>query len=206
MAESKTIQVLLADDTPEVRSSVERRLATRDVAVQAFSNAQDLLERLQSLAPENMPTAVITDYVLPDMRGDVLVKKILSAYPRLPLIVVSGQDLRGSIRSYGLGAYAVMQKPLDYNELMVILRELAQTDQVAMEIAGSMKDITEFDTCLVWELDKKNYPNYRITGWVGTDREFASKSIMSEKKYPRITELKIGEAIFEKDIQNCKYF
>lgn len=206
MAEPKPIRVLLADDTPEVRSSVERRLATRDVAVQAFSNAQDLLERLQSLAPENMPTAVITDYVLPDMRGDVLVKEILKTYPRLPLIVVSGQDLRGSIRSYGLGAYAVMQKPLDYNELMVILRELSETDQVAMEIAGSLKDITEFDTCLVWELDKKNYPNYRITGWAGSDREFPLQTVMSENNYPRIVKLKKGKALFIEDVHKVDYF
>lgn len=206
MAESKPIRVLLADDNPEIRRSVERRLAIRGVAVQAFSNAQDLLERLQSLAPENMPTAVITDYVLPDMRGDLLVREILTSYPRLPLIVVSGEDVRGSIRSYGLGAYAVMQKPLDYNELMVILRELAQTDQVAMEIAGSMKDITEFDTCLVWELDKKNYPNYRITGWVGTDREFASNSVMWENKYPRIAKLKKGKALFIEDVHKVDYF
>ena len=201
MAEPKPIRVLLADDTPEVRRSVERRLPIRGVDVQTFSNAQDLLKRLQSLAPENMPTAVITDYVLPDMRGDVLVKEILKTYPRLPLIVVSGEDLRGSIRSYGLGAYAVMQKPLDYNELVVLLRELSETDQIAMEITGSLKDITEFDTCLVWELDKKDYPNYHIIGWAGLDRDFAIKTIMSEKQHPRITILKKGAAIFLDDIQ-----
>jgi len=206
MAESKPIRVLLTDDNPEVRNSVERRLATRGVAVQALSNAQDLLERLQSLTPENIPTAVITDYVLPDMRGDVLVKKILSAYPRLPLIVVSGQDLRGSIRSYGLGAYAIMQKPLDYNELMVILRELSERDNVAMEIAGNLKNITEFDTCLVWELDRKNYPNYHITGWAGIDRSFALKTIMAEGKYPRIAELKKGAPIFLEDLQKVDYY
>lgn len=206
MAESKPIRVLLADDNSEVRSSVERRLFIRGVAVQAFSNAQDLLERLQSLASENMPTAVITDYVLPDMRGDVLVKEILKTYPRLPLIVVSGQDLRGSIRSYGLGAYAVMQKPIDFNELKVLLLELADADQVAMEIAGSLKDITEFDTCLVWELDKKDYPNFRITGWAGTDREFASNSVMWENKYPRIAKLKKGKALFIEDVHKVDYF
>lgn len=206
MAEPKPIRVLLADDTPEVRRSVERRLPIRGVDVQTFSNAQDLLKRLQSLAPENMPTAVITDYVLPDMRGDVLVKEILKTYPRLPLIVVSGEDLRGSIRSYGLGAYAVMQKPLDYNELVVLLRELSETDQIAMEITGSLKDITEFDTCLVWELDKKDYPNYHIIGWAGLDRDFAIKTIMSEKQHPRITILKKGAAIFLDDIQKIDYY
>nr|MBP8238521.1 GAF domain-containing protein [Saprospiraceae bacterium] len=206
MAESKPIRVLLADDNPEVRNSVERRLSIRGVNVQTFSNARELLAHLHALSPDDMPTAVITDYVLPDMSGELLVREILTSYRRLPLIVVSGQDLRGSIRSYGLGAYAVMQKPLDYNELMVILRELSETDQVAMEIAGSLKDITEFGTCLVWELDKKDYPNYRITGWAGTDREFASKTIMWENKYPRIAKLKKGKALFIEDVHKVEYF
>ncbi|HRK81992.1 MAG TPA: GAF domain-containing protein [Saprospiraceae bacterium] len=206
MAESKLLRVLLADDNPEVRNSVERRLSKRGVNVQTFSNARELLAHLHTLSPDDMPTAVITDYVLPDMSGDQLVREILTSYRQLPLIVVSGEDMRGSIRSYGLGAYAVMQKPLDYNELIVILRELSETDQVAMEIAGSLKDITEFGTCLVWELDRKDYPNYRITGWSGCDREFASTTIMWENKYPRITKLKKGKALFIEDVHKVDYF
>lgn len=202
MSEDKKIRVLLADDEEYIRNSMIRRLKNFEVI--AFSTAEALLNHLQSYAPGKLPLAVITDYVFPEMTGEALVKELLKSYPKLPIIVISGEDMRGSIQTYGQGAYAVMSKPVDYNELIATLRELESADKVAIDIAQNLKNITEFDCCLVWEMDKKDYPNYHIIGWAGIDRNYLSITNMQEGIYPRLKKLHSGEPMFLAEVSRSK--
>jgi len=192
----KKVKVLVVDDDYMYRDDLTRRLKIRDAEAKTFSTAEDLIAHLIALPPDDYPTAILTDYVLPGMGGEAWIKKLLKEYPQLPIIIMSGMDIRGSIRAYGMGAYAVMPKPLDYNELMVTLRELSKLDEVAMQIARNVKNITEFDCCLLWELDKLDYPYYKITGWVGIDRDFLTIMKMDESKHPRLGKLRKGELLF----------
>lgn len=198
--EQKTIKVFVVDDDEGIRNDLTRRLKIRDAEAKTFSTAEDLIAHLITLPPDDYPTAVLTDYVLPGIGGEALIKKLLKEYPQLPIIIMSGMDIQGSIRAYGMGAYAVMPKPLDYNELMVTLRELLRMDDVAMQIARNVKNITEFDCCLLWELDKQDYPYYKITGWAGIDRGFLTIMKMDESKYPRLKKLRKGELLFFPEI------
>ncbi|MFM9950125.1 MAG: GAF domain-containing protein [Saprospiraceae bacterium] len=198
--EQKMIKVFVVDDDEGIRNDLTRRLKIRDAEAKTFSTAEDLIAHLITLPPDDYPTAVLTDYVLPGIGGEALIKKLLKEYPQLPIIIMSGMDIQGSIRAYGMGAYAVMPKPLDYNELMVTLRELLRMDDVAMQIARNVKNITEFDCCLLWELDKQDYPYYKITGWAGLDRDFLTITKMKEVEYPRLKHLRKGELLFFPEI------
>lgn len=206
MSEDKKIRVLLADDDEGFRKSTIKRLGLRNVEVESFDSTETLLMHLKTYSKDNLPLAVITDYVIPEMGGEALVKELLKEYPKLPIIVVSGEDMRGSIQTYTLGAYAVMQKPLDYNELMVTLQELKNADKVAMDIALNLKNITEFNCCLVWELDKQDYPNYRIVGWAGIDRNYITINKMNEYDYPRLKNLPKGKPIFIAEIEQSQEY
>lgn len=199
---TEQIKVLIADDEENIRKDLVRRLKFRDIAAEALPSATALLEHLNKLSPENWPTAVLIDYVLEDMQGAKLVQLLLDNYPHIPIIVISGMDLQGSIHAYGMGAYAIMQKPIDYNELKITLQELAERDEVAMRIAKDIKGITEFSCCLLWQLDRQNYPNYRITGGEGkgVDKDFIRNTIMNAKEYPRLRQLRKGKAKFYLDV------
>jgi GAF domain-containing protein len=206
MTQEPEIRILITDDDASFIGSTVRRLNSRGIKTDVATNARELFDRLRGYPKDKMPDAALIDYSLPDMGGGELMEKLLKTYPSLPIIVVTGLDVGGSVRAYGMGAYAAMQKPLDYNELNVILKELTEADKVATQIAANLNSITEFTACLVWELDKQDFPSYRITGWAGVDREFKSKSRMREEAYPRVSELKKGEAGFLEDVQKVDYY
>ena len=203
------ISILIADDEAAIRRDLIRRLKFRKVEVEgAYESAADLLDHLNGLNSEEWPTALLIDYVLEDMQGETLIKRLLDEYPHIPIIVVSGLDLKGTIRAYGMGAYAIMQKPIDYNELKITLQELANRNEVATRIARDIKRITEFSCCIVWQLDRLGFPNYRITGFEGKgiDKDFIRTTIMNESNFPRITKMKKGIPLFCPEIGKNKIY
>lgn len=182
----RIIKVLAVDDSETLRKDLENRLLIREVEVTAFSSGEELLSKLAAIKEtEELPTAVLMDYILGNNNSEPIIAKLREQHPWLPIIIYSGLDLRGSIKAYGMGAYALMQKPLDFSELVVILKELANTDALTTGLARDLCEITEFDTCLVWQLNKK-YNDYRVTGFHGADREFAFNTLMTKEKYQRI--------------------
>lgn len=190
----------MVDDEELIREAVKAQLEARGVAVTDFSGGKEMLEALAKL--EKHPTAVLLDYVMQPMSGEELLQHLQKNYARLPVIVYSGLDLQGSAQAYGKGAYATMHKPLDYSELMDTLKELANLVEVFMSLAEDMLQITGFDYCFVWQLDRKQN-DYRIVGQAGEiRREFMHDTRMSEEEFPRIKKLKAGGVAFWEDVRD----
>ncbi|OPZ83391.1 MAG: C4-dicarboxylate transport transcriptional regulatory protein DctD [bacterium ADurb.Bin429] len=84
MSEKKT--VLLVDDEADIRELYKLVLESAGFTVIAESNAADALKRLTAHAVD----LVITDYQMPEMRGDQLIGVIREQYPGLPTILASG--------------------------------------------------------------------------------------------------------------------
>jgi GAF domain-containing protein len=196
--EQEKIIIYIADDDEDVlRTQMESWEDTPGFLPCGFSSVVKLLDALKSPAP--LPVALLMDFVM-DGGGELLLKDLRKQYPELPIIVYSGLDTYGSIRAYTMGAYSVMQKPLDFNELRVIVKELADQQEMFKRLVRDMLDITGFDTCLVWQFDKP-CKNYRIVGWsADIDRGFVKKTSMDELRYPRILDLKAGQVQFVEDV------
>ncbi|WP_367388192.1 GAF domain-containing protein [Lewinella sp. LCG006] len=201
---NKRPNIIIVDDDVQFVKDLQRQLKYRDVQVDHVFNAgNELLEHLTNLGKENIEyTAVLIDFVLPDVSGRELVNQLIKDYPKLDVIVMSGQDLQGSIRAYAMGAYAIMSKPIDYNELTFTLEELTHRNQIADHIAEDLRIITGFDCILVWEIVWDDYPNYRITGHVGkgADRDFVEKTRMDAVNYPRVRKMQSGNSVYYEDI------
>ncbi len=89
--ENKIIKTLLIEDNPDDAELMKRRLSkSADVAF-AVTVARTLQEGLTKLN-QTVPDLIICDLGLPDSHGLDTVKKILSAAPQIPLVVLSGFD------------------------------------------------------------------------------------------------------------------
>jgi GAF domain-containing protein/DNA-binding response OmpR family regulator len=198
------ITLFFADDDPNIRDSAELFWESQEVEAQAFESGTTLLIALRSNS-ENLPTAVLIDYVM-EGGGEELVNTLSKEFPEIPIIVCTGQDIKGSMLAFNLGAYAIMQKPLDLNELHDILKELRGEERIFSQMANDAKSILGFDTSIVWQYDKVK-KGYRVAGWSGDlDREFELENTLTKTEYPRIEKLEKGVVYYTANVQATKEY
>jgi DNA-binding NtrC family response regulator len=120
MAEKHPLRVLVVDDELLIRWSIAETLSK---AGHTVVQAADGAGAIAALNGSSMPIdAVVLDYRLPDSNDFALLGKIRALAPGSPVILVtahgSPEITKGAL---DLGAYAVMGKPFDVDELKDLL-------------------------------------------------------------------------------------
>ena len=115
--------ILVVDDEPSVRTLIERILTRRGYAVLAASGAEEAL-RLNS---EHEVDAVVTDVMLPSLKGPALVEELRRHRPQLRALFISGFTSEALVQDgLSLAEVAFVQKPFTGEELTSRLRELLE--------------------------------------------------------------------------------
>jgi two-component system cell cycle sensor histidine kinase/response regulator CckA len=122
--------VLLVDDEEPVLRLAQRALARQGWRVIAASGGDEALARLEILGPDEMPQAVVSDMVMPDMDGAALVRAVRKRLdaPHLPALLVSGYA-EASLRTALIESDRVGFLPKPY-----ALKQLA--DRLAQQVAA----------------------------------------------------------------------
>jgi CheY-like chemotaxis protein len=111
-------RILLADDQPEVRSTIKLLLRLDEHSVAEAGNGREALD----LFRPNLFDLVITDYAMPEMRGDELAENLKRLAPSQPILM-----LTGSVEALG-GAKnpvdALLRKPFSLGELRRVIAQL----------------------------------------------------------------------------------
>ena len=111
-------RILLADDQQEVRELLALMLGMDEHIVTEARNGR---EALDLFAPERFDL-VITDYLMPLMKGDELARNIKRLAPSEPILMVTGSageldGIRGSVD-------AVLNKPFVFEDLRQAVAQL----------------------------------------------------------------------------------
>jgi len=108
-------RILVVDDEPSIRTLFSEVLGQRYECV----NAADAQEALNCLAEQQF-ALVITDVQMPGLSGVELLRKILSDFPEVAVIMVSGIDrTQRVIDMLRLGAFDYLIKPCDLDVLQL---------------------------------------------------------------------------------------
>ena len=120
-SEHQSETILVVDDEPSVRTLIEKILTMRGYAVLAASDAEEALR----LNREHEVDAVVTDVMLPSMKGPELVEKLRLHQPQLRALFISGFT-SDALLDGGLSPedVAFVQKPFTGEALSSRLREL----------------------------------------------------------------------------------
>ncbi len=125
MPRSPRATVLVVDDEPYVRDSLATLLGRRGYEVRTAGGAEE------ALRTENLDGAdlVISDLKMPGEDGVSLLGRLGAKEPELPVIVLTGHGtVSSAVECLKLGAVDYLLKPVDPEELMVVLdRALGQT-------------------------------------------------------------------------------
>ncbi|MFN7131696.1 MAG: sigma-54-dependent transcriptional regulator [Myxococcales bacterium] len=128
---SRTGKLLIVDDDPSERDTLAelvREWGHR--ADTAFDGASAL-----RMAAEIHPQVIITDLVMPNMDGMVLLKSLRDANPETVVVILTGQgsvDL--AVDAIRQGAYDFIEKPLDTQKLRLVLERALEKHSTQREV------------------------------------------------------------------------
>jgi CheY-like chemotaxis protein len=139
--------VLVVDDEAAVRLALKRVLDRAGYAVRTASNAQEGMAELRAQPAD----IVITDIIMPKTDGVELIRAIVSEFPRVRIVAISGGGSYGigeykpnaiTTTAYlsaaqSAGAHAVLTKPFGASDVLqaIAMRVLVVDDDEAIRAA-----------------------------------------------------------------------
>jgi putative nucleotidyltransferase with HDIG domain len=114
-------RILIVDDEPGVLRGLERALAKRGWEVVSESSA----ERALALVKDTSPDVVISDYLMPEMRGDELLNRLEERHPDAIGILLTGCGDWGVAKD-GVNrghAFRLLEKPWEEGEVARVVGE-----------------------------------------------------------------------------------
>lgn len=113
-------RILVVDDEPMVCDAVEMMLAFDGHAVQTATSGAEALNHLG----HNPFDLVITDYAMPQMKGDELAQRIKQINPAIPIVMITAHaEVLESTGTPLTGIAMVISKPFMLETLREAIRQ-----------------------------------------------------------------------------------
>lgn len=113
--------ILIVDDERRYADMLARRLELRGLVCEVCYNGRTALERL---AEKGIPV-VILDLQLPDLYGVEVLRRISTDHPGTSVVILTGHGTKKDRKAcMALGAHFFMNKPLDIDHLLDIIRQI----------------------------------------------------------------------------------
>jgi DNA-binding NtrC family response regulator len=116
------MRVLFVDDEEELVSAVVERLDLRGVEAVGVTSGAAALQRIEERDFE----VVVLDVKMPGLGGLDVIKRIKQRHPAVQVVMLTGhgssEDAEEGLR---LGAFDYLQKPIDIEVLLEVLRKAA---------------------------------------------------------------------------------
>lgn len=112
-------QVAIVDDDASLRRAMLGLCKAYSFRAKAYASAHEFLDALRT----DQPDCLILDSHLPEMNGLQLLNHLAASGPKIPTIVITGNDRSETRRQYVLaGASAFLLKPVDVETLVSTIR------------------------------------------------------------------------------------
>ncbi len=134
-------RLLVVDDEQTLLEMAVRRLERMSYQVISAGSGE---EAMAILADQEVDV-LITDFRLPGMDGCEIITQALQLYPLLQSIVVTGySDVRSAIHAMGAGAFNYLQKPIDFNELNVVIEKGLDKRRLLQEVQTKQQQLEDY--------------------------------------------------------------
>jgi two-component system nitrogen regulation response regulator NtrX len=181
-------RILIVDDEQGIRATLGQLLEFEGYEVRAVGNAVDALAEYQKQRPD----LVFLDVKMAGIDGVEALKKIKELDQTAIVVMISGHaTIQTAVEATQLGAYDILEKPLDTDRILVTLRNalqhldlheenarLRETIQSRYEIVGRSYGIR----LVIDKIDRvaKTPARVLVTGENGTGKELVARAIHSQ--------------------------
>lgn len=139
MATNPRIHIL--DDDPSFGKLLAANLGREGkFRIEVFTNPTEFLGRVAG----DLPDAVITDLVMPELDGVEVTRRLRAAYPLLPVFVLTAHgEIESAVEALKAGATEYLTKPVNMEELVTFLRRSLEERPLREEAAGLKDELKE---------------------------------------------------------------
>ena len=191
-------RILIVDDEQGIRAALGQLLEFEGYEVRSVGNAVDGISEYQKQRPD----LVFLDVKMAGIDGVEALKKIKEIDPSAVIVMISGHaTIQTAVEATQLGAYDILEKPLDTDRILVTLRNalkhldlheenarLKETIQSRYEIVGKSYGVR----AVIDKIERvgKTPARVLITGENGTGKELVARALHSQSS-------RAGEAFVE---------
>src|SRR4051812_26172689 len=123
-------RILVVDDEANARTALAELLRDQGFDVEMAADAFKALGKYEAFAPH----VVVTDLHMPGMDGIELVTKIrASDEPAAVIVMTAFGDVSSAVQAMRAGASDYLTKPLEFDELVLVLERVLETQQLVRE-------------------------------------------------------------------------
>ena len=178
-------RILVIDDEQGIRAALGQLLEFEGYEVRTVANATDGIAEYQKWRPH----LVFLDVKMAGMDGMEALKRLRELDPSATVVMISGHaTIRTAVEATQAGAYEILEKPLDTDRILVMLRNalshldlqeenarLKQSIEAPFEIVGK----TPVMRALMEKIEKVAATPARvlITGENGTGKELVARAL-----------------------------
>jgi DNA-binding NtrC family response regulator len=113
-------KILVIDDEPILRDSLEVALKTSDYEVLTARTGEEGLEQFRK---EN-PDLILLDHWLPGINGDEVLRRIKEEEPEIPIIVMTAQgSIEMAVSLMKMGAFDFLVKPFELDQVEDLIKK-----------------------------------------------------------------------------------
>jgi FixJ family two-component response regulator len=133
-----TPTVFVVDDDAALREALETLLVNAGWKVELFASAEAFLKR-EVVA---LPRCLILDVNLPDLDGLALQERLARSRREMPIIFITGYgSIPMTVRAMKAGAFEVLPKPFDGEQLLVTVRHALERSRSALDQEAALRPV-----------------------------------------------------------------
>lgn len=207
-------KILVIDDDITLLKSLKKILTLKKYLV----DTADCVQQAESFLEENSYSCILLDVKMPDVNGLELLKRILRNHPLTPVIMVSGEsNIEIAVESLKEGAYDFIEKPLDPERLIVVVKNAIyqknlqeEKDIIFRELKENFRMIgtSRLMQDMVRQIEEVAKTNAKvlILGETGTGKELVAWSIHYNSLRKNKPYIKLNCAAIPPDLLESQLF
>jgi two-component system nitrogen regulation response regulator GlnG len=209
-------RLLVIDDDEPICRLIRRIFGPEGFEVIVAESGEAGLERVASDSPD----VVILDLQLPGIDGLQVLEKLRQSHPDLPVVLLTADtDVKTAVRATQLGAFDYRTKPIDHDEILVVIQRALETRVLKAEVEELRRKVDAAGTMAVQmgpsqetravidqvRLVAASTFTVLILGETGTGKELVAQAIQrqSDRKHKPFVALDCGaipETLLESEL------